>query len=103
MKKLIMYILASSILIVACKKTSTNPSYSPTCTSSGKSFSSDVLPILKNSCSDCHSFNDFASVSGQTSRIRSKIVDGSMPQGSSLTTAQKNAIVCWIDNGAINN
>jgi hypothetical protein len=26
-----------------------------------------------------------------------------MPKGGTLTTAQKNAIYCWIDNGAKNN
>jgi hypothetical protein len=26
-----------------------------------------------------------------------------MPKTGSLTTAQKNAIICWIDNGAANN
>jgi hypothetical protein len=26
-----------------------------------------------------------------------------MPQGSTLTTAQKNSILCWIDSGAPNN
>jgi hypothetical protein len=26
-----------------------------------------------------------------------------MPQGSSLSTSQKNSILCWIDSGAPNN
>jgi hypothetical protein len=26
-----------------------------------------------------------------------------MPQGPTLTTAQKNSIICWIDSGAPNN
>jgi len=103
MKKIILCLIASSTVFVACQKSTSNPSYTPVCTTTGKSFNTDVLPILKTSCADCHSFNSFASVTGQIARIRSKIVDGSMPQGGTLTTAQKNAIVCWIDNGAANN
>jgi hypothetical protein len=103
MKKILFCLIASSTVFVACQKSTSNPSYTPVCTSTGKSFNADVLPILKTSCADCHSFNSFASVSGLTAKIRSKIVDGSMPKVGTLTTAQKNAIVCWIDNGATNN
>jgi hypothetical protein len=31
------------------------------------------------------------------------IVSGTMPQNATLTPAQKNSIICWIDSGAPNN
>jgi hypothetical protein len=44
-----------------------------------------------------------AQISSKASSIKASILNGSMPKGSSLTTAQKQAVVCWIDNGAMNN
>ena len=35
--------------------------------------------------------------------MRSSIVSGAMPKEGSLTAAEKNTILCWIDNGAANN
>jgi len=35
--------------------------------------------------------------------VRSSVASGSMPKGSTLSDAQKNAILCWIDSGAPNN
>ena len=37
------------------------------------------------------------------SSIRIAVSNGTMPQTGSLTTAQKNSIICWIDSGAPNN
>jgi hypothetical protein len=31
------------------------------------------------------------------------VLSGLMPQNATLTTAQKNTIICWIDSGAPNN
>lgn len=87
----------------ACKKTSST-SYTPDCSGTAKSYAADVAPLISSSCVGCHSsYSTYAGVSSDKSRIRSSIVSGSMPKSSTFTDAQKNSIVCWIDNGAANN
>ena len=104
MKKIMFGLLVCSALLGACSKSSTNPGYTPDCTGAAKSFSSDVSPLIQSACTGCHSkYAGYSGITGDKAAIRSTIVDGSMPQGSSLSSAQKNSIVCWIDNGALNN
>jgi hypothetical protein len=104
MKKILFVLVSCIVLVGACKKSSTTPSYTPDCSGPVKSFSTDVKPIFQSVCSACHSnFSTYSQIAGDKTSIRSKIADGSMPQGSSLSDAQKNAIVCWIDSGALNN
>ncbi|MFZ4522838.1 MAG: hypothetical protein ACOYNC_14110 [Bacteroidales bacterium] len=88
----------------ACKKSSTSPGYTPDCSGTAKSFSSDVLPVINSACKSCHSdYSNYSRISGDKAAIRSTIVNGSMPEGSTMSAAQKNTVVCWIDNGAPNN
>jgi uncharacterized membrane protein len=108
MKKL-MFLFSSialivSLTIVSCKKTSTSAtSYSPTC-NSVKSYSIDVRPVIQGNCVSCHStYGSYSQVSASASSIRTSIVNGSMPKGSTLTDAQKDNIICWIDAGTPNN
>jgi hypothetical protein len=35
--------------------------------------------------------------------IKTAVANGTMPKTGSLTTAQKNSIICWVDAGAPNN
>jgi hypothetical protein len=35
--------------------------------------------------------------------IKPAVANGTMPKTGTLTTAQKNSIICWINNGAPNN
>ena len=101
MKKVI-FILACTALFSSCKKSST--SFTADCSGTAKSYKTDVAPIMSSKCNSCHSqFSTYSGVSGDKTSIRSNIVDGNMPKGGSLSTAEKNAIVCWIDNGASNN
>jgi hypothetical protein len=83
-------------------------------TVANKAFAADVNPIIQSSCakSGCHasgSFNGpgelitYTQISNARSNIRSTVSSGRMPQGSSLSTSQKNSIICWIDSGAPNN
>ncbi|NVO04250.1 MAG: hypothetical protein HXX09_16275 [Bacteroidetes bacterium] len=99
-----------AIVIVAfmagCKKNSTtdNSSYTPSCSGATKSWITDVKPLMDSYCVNCHSsYGSYSSVSNSKTNIRSRIVSGSMPQSGSLSTDQKDKIVCWIDNGAPNN
>lgn len=89
-------------MVSACKKSSV--SFTPDCSGTAKSFSADVLPVISNKCAGCHTnYSAYSQIAGDRSSIRSKVADGSMPKGTSLTTTEKNTVLCWIDNGAPNN
>jgi len=106
MKKIMKFLFVGVVLVYSCNKSSTSPSgsaYTPSCTGVSPSFKKDVMPIFNSVCSGCHNqFTGYSSISSDQS-IRSMIVSGSMPKSGSLTTTQRNAIVCWIDNGTPNN
>ena len=83
-------------------------------TITNKAFAANVDPIIQGSCNiaGCHAagsvngpgpLTNYNQVFNARSTVRSAISSGRMPQGSSLTTAQKNSILCWIDSGAPNN
>lgn len=83
-------------------------------TVTNKAFAADVNPIIQASCAlaGCHAagssngpgaLTTYAQISGNATAIRSAVSSGRMPQGSSLSTAQKNSIICWIDSGSPNN
>lgn len=92
----------------------------------GVSFSNDVMPILANSCSECHggkqtkegldmrtyeslmagSFNGPVLVAGNSAEsfLIQQVVKGKMPKrGPKLTPEQIQIISDWIDSGALNN
>lgn len=107
--------------LISCKKqTESSPGTTGTsgtinCSGPAKSFSNDVSPIFQASCASsggCHgngSFNgpgeltNYSKIFNARSSIRSAVASGDMPRIGSLTPAEKNAILCWIDNGAPNN
>ncbi|SMD38041.1 hypothetical protein SAMN04488029_3603 [Reichenbachiella faecimaris] len=79
---------------------------------SGISFKSDVQPIINVSCAttDCHrsgnglsDFTNFNIIQSRTSSIKSQVVSKVMPKDGALSDAEIQAIVCWIDDGALNN
>ena len=85
------------------------------CSGPVKTFSADVKPTIQGSCatnSSCHGTGSnngpgelisYSQVFNARTIIRSAVLSGLMPLSGSLTAAQKNAIICWIDNGAPNN
>lgn len=97
----------------ACKKK--GPDFIPDCNGAPKSFSIDVSPIIQASCavnSGCHGSGShngvgelltYTKIFNVRSDIRSTVASGEMPLGGSLTSTEKNAILCWIDGGAPNN
>ena len=107
-------IVIAICLLQACKKSSDN-NFSVDCGGTAKSFATNIKPIVQTSCafdSDCHgsgsasgpgSLLTYAQIFDARSIIRSAVVSGTMPKGAALTSAEKNAIACWIDNGAPNN
>lgn len=105
MKKILVVLMFALGLFTACSKDSlTASSYTPSCDGTVKSYQSNVAPLIQTYCAGCHSnYSTYANLSASKNSVRSQIVSGNMPRGSALSTAQKDAIVCWIDNGAPNN
>jgi hypothetical protein len=112
MKSLIPATLFMALLIAAACKKSEN--YTPDC-NTPKTFSGDVSAVIQNTCatnSSCHAagsnegpgaLTNYQQISNARSGIRRSVADGSMPRNGSLSNAQKDAILCWIDSGAPNN
>src|SRR5678815_5314840 len=85
------------------------------CSNVPKSFSVDVNPIIQSTCatgSSCHGAGSnngpgallsYSAIANAHVDIRSAILSGLMPKTGSLTSAQRNTIICWIDNGAPDN
>jgi len=97
----------------SCKKSTNGTGYTPECSGTTPKFSAEVSPLMLSSCgiSGCHGtgshegpgpLTTYSQIKNAATSVRSSIVDGSMPQNNTLSTAQKNLIVCWIDAGAKN-
>jgi hypothetical protein len=97
-----LFIIASS-----CKKKDATP----TNCSTTLSFAKDIQPIINTNCaiSGCHNgttkpnLTQYSGVQAAASDIKSQVSSGSMPQGRTLTSTDKDALLCWIANGAANN
>jgi hypothetical protein len=123
MKKILIVLISVSGLVISCSKSDSGSSASDggttggtttNCTSVPQSFITDVNPIIQSFCNNpgCHNsgstngvgpLTNYNQVFASRTAIRSAISSGTMPLGATLSTAQKNSIVCWIDNGANNN
>jgi hypothetical protein len=72
-----------------------------------------VQPVINAACANsCHSatstnsggpITDYNKIFAKRSDIKFQIENGLMPKTGSLTTDQKNKIICWINSGAPNN
>jgi hypothetical protein len=125
MKKLsILSVIIVLLTIVACSKSDSGTTNSGSGTGTGGTtlncstidsrFSAVVFPIIQNSCgaSGCHNagsangpgaLTNFTQIKAAAASIKVSVENGSMPKGSTLTTAQKNAISCWVSSGGLNN
>ncbi len=113
MKFKLLFLVATVLsTLIACKKNSED--YVPTCGSTTPSFASSVNPLIQSRCSTsgCHNtathagghdLTTYALISDHKTHIYDEVASGSMPEGSSLTSAQKDTILCWINAGAPNN
>lgn len=125
MKK--MFVIAAIVFIsavfISCSKSSTTNigggsgggGITFSCVGINPKFAADVQPILTTVCSvniTCHAagstnsggpFTTHAEVFAKRSNIRAAILAGVMPQSGTITQAQINAFICWIDSGASNN
>ena len=88
--------------------------YTPNCSGAAIQFSANVAPIISSSCAipTCHAagssngpgqLTTYAEINAAKTQIRAAVLSGAMPKSGTLTTAQKNSIICWIDAGAANN
>ena len=105
-------VLGILFLIIACSKKS--DSVATNC-STTISFAADVNPVIQSSCAlnpGCHAsgstngpgpLTNYTQVFSARAAIRIAVASGKMPQNSTLSTTQKDAILCWIDSGAPNN
>ncbi|MBI5857282.1 MAG: hypothetical protein HZB42_06495 [Sphingobacteriales bacterium] len=109
-------VLSFFLFTISCSKSNDGGGgSSPDCNAvANKAWTADVSPIIQSFCniSGCHaagSTNGPGQLTGYTevfnarSSIRTAVSSNRMPQGNSLSTSQKNSILCWIDNGAPNN
>lgn len=114
MKKILPISVLLAAALYSCSKSETTTPEPANCTTE-KSYATDVAPIIASSCangSGCHGTGSsngpgplltYSQVFAARNAIRSSVASGSMPKGSALTSTDKNAILCWIDNGATNN
>ncbi len=116
-KALIILSLATAAFIFnSCSKDNGGSNTPPLdcATVTNKAWAADVNPIIQATCNqvDCHNvasvngpgpLTNYAQVFSARATIRTNVASGNMPRNTTLTTAQKNAILCWIDSGAPNN
>ena len=121
MKRVMVVVVSSVLLFISCSKDSgtsnnnpTNPT-TPNCTGVTVSYINEVSPIIQSTCatnSSCHGtgstngpgeLTSYSKIRDTKDQIQSAVINGRMPKTGSLSTAQKNAIYCWVSNGAPNN
>ena len=109
---IIILLILPVMIIGSCNKTSTAPP-SP-CDGVDKNFSIHVNPIIQTFCNQaaCHNpgstngpgqLTIYAEIFNNRAAIKAQVEAGLMPQNTTLTAAQKNSIICWIESGAPNN
>lgn len=109
MKYVLLTFFAFGALSISCS----TDYFEPTCTGTTISFASEVKPIIDSKCatnSGCHAsgsrhgvYTSYSTITADQSDISRVIKNGSMPEKGSLSTNQKNIILCWIESGAANN
>lgn len=116
-KSVISIFISLIFTMIACSKNGSGGNNGPSVdcsTVTNKSFATDVNPIIQSSCNQvgCHAagstngpgaLTNHAQLQANAGAVRSAIASGSMPQNTTLSAAQKNSIICWIDSGAPNN
>ncbi|EAR02584.1 c-type cytochrome [Maribacter sp. HTCC2170] len=77
------------------------------------SYGNVIRPLIDSNCMPCHNgdgntpfapdLTNYNSVQGIASLIKDVTQSGRMPKNGSLTEVEKDAIKCWVDQGALNN
>ena len=122
MKKGILVILAAFLLIASCSKSSGDGGstgngggsggITVNCTGVASAFAANVNPIIQSTCATdatCHGAGSangpgplltYTQISNASAIIKPAVANGTMPKVGTLTTAQKNSIICWINSGS---
>jgi hypothetical protein len=104
-------IIVITSLMISCSKQSNTIMPATSICDPNISFINTVKPILDRDCNSagCHddkvitALNIYQTVHDGAAQIRLSISTGKMPKNGTISMADKNAIFCWIDNGAKNN
>jgi hypothetical protein len=100
---------------ISCSKGGSGGVSSVDCnTVTNKAFNADVKPIIQSSCAitGCHEagsingvgpLTNYTEIFNHRDEIQSAVSAGRMPKTGSLSSSQKNSILCWIQGGAPNN
>ncbi|WP_298540165.1 cytochrome c [uncultured Aquimarina sp.] len=73
------------------------------------SFAASIKPIIDSNCISCHGGSQFPDlrtydgINNNSARVRTQVVNRTMPQGGSLSNEEIELIRCWIESGALNN
>lgn len=114
-KKIAFVLIGTMILFNSCYNDKEEILYpGAACDGVNTSFSANVSPLIQSTCavSGCHDasshngpgpLTNYTQIKTAAVQIKSAVVSGFMPQGSTLTTAQIRTISCWVDAGAPNN
>ena len=126
MKKDILVSLLAFLLIASCSKSGSGDGGGAgtggggggttiNCTGVPISFAGNVHQIIQSTCAtdaSCHGAGSsngpgplltYLQISGASSLIKIAVSNGTMPKTGTLTTTQKNSIICWINAGAPDN
>ncbi len=123
MKKTILLFSVITLVIAACSKSNDGGGGTGgggggggtlNCTGVPAAFAANVLPTFQSICTNvtCHNagsingpgeLSTYTQIFNARSLIRAAVASGAMPKNTTLTAAQKNAILCWVDGGAPNN
>jgi hypothetical protein len=124
MKKSILVSLVAFILIASCSKSGGGDGGgggngggggTVDCTGVASAFAANVNPIIQSTCATdatCHGAGSangpgplltYTQISSASVTIKTAIASGLMPKTGTLTTVQKNSIICWINSGSPNN
>ena len=126
MKKTILVIIAAFFIIASCSKSGTGGGGgngggggggggSVNCTGVASAFAANVNPIIQSTCATdatCHGSGSLngpgpllthSQIFSARAAIKTSVANGTMPKTGSLTAAQKNSIICWVDAGGPNN
>ena len=73
-------------------------------------FSQNIKPIIDAACIDCHgiggnfpNLTSYSAISSNANSVKAEVVSRRMPKGISLTQSEIDAIVCWVESGALDN
>ena len=110
----ILWIVVMGLLIMASCSGNKEAASTVSCGGVAVTFS-QANAIIQSSCatnSSCHGSGSrngpgalltYSQIYAARVEIKSSVASGIMPRGSTLSSDNKNAIVCWIQNGASNN